>query len=45
MQKLKKLHYSPPRLPPQPPADQLAQHPLFSALAPTEFKRKVSCHN
>ena len=41
--KLKQLHYSPPRLPPASPAQQLQEHPMFAAMCQEDFKRQVLC--
>ena len=43
--KLKKLHYSPPRLPPASPAEQLAEHPLFADMPEDAFRRQVRAPN
>ena len=37
-QKLKKLHYFPPRFRVQPPHTLLAAHPLFADLPPAAFR-------
>ena len=40
-QKLKKLHYFPPRFRVQPPHTLLAAHPLFADLPPAAFRREA----
>jgi hypothetical protein len=40
-QKLKKLHYFPPRFRVQPPHTLLAAHPLFADLSPAAFRREA----
>lgn len=42
--KLKRLHFSPPRLPHQLPAAALAAHPLFADVPAASFDAQVSWH-